>query len=30
MFGLGGTDVAEGNTKRTHGDYRADTDSRRP
>jgi hypothetical protein len=27
---LGGTDVAEDHTKRTHGDYRADTDGRRP
>jgi hypothetical protein len=30
LFGLGGTDVAEDPTKRSHGDYGADTDSRRP
>ena len=29
LFGLGGTDVAEDHTKRSHGDYRADTDDGR-
>jgi hypothetical protein len=30
LCGPSGADVAEDHTKRSHGDYRADTDSRRP
>ena len=30
LCGRGGTDVAEDHTERSHGGYRADTDSRRP